>query len=379
LENGAIVPGNNETGRGSSLGLAGRLPGGSNLALSEQDITRLGAEFKSASSPIARRLAFARLLEGLTTENAMLIRAQLEHMPDHSPEFREFHYAWGSIAGESAVLHGKETKQRDMAATFAGWASADPTAAISWFESLPSEGSDRNGVKWGAVYGLADADPEVAVQFIRNLRSGGDKDGERMMHAVTSAVLRSGDPGQAAEWVDGLEDEDLRVFARERVAGEFVRRDPVAAAAWAAEYNNQPDGSRLINHVSRDWAHRDPKAAVTWLESLDSSDGRTEGFGSAFGAWAGRDPEAAGNYLNEMPRSPERDAALSGYANRIVHEDPSTAVSWADAISDPQRREETLIRTGQHFYRRDREAAAAWLAQSGLSDAARQRVVHQKR
>ena len=71
----------------------------SSLNLSAEEITRLGEEFRTARGPIARRLAFSELLKGLTAENAKLIREQIAHMPQDSPEFREFHYAWGSIAG----------------------------------------------------------------------------------------------------------------------------------------------------------------------------------------------------------------------------------------------------------------------------------------
>lgn len=344
------------------------------VVLSDDDIAALGNSFRSASSPIERRLVYSRLLEGLTVENALLIREQIVHLPEHSPEFREFHYAWGALGGEDAVLNGKDTPKRDMAATFAGWASANPTAALAWYQGLPEEGFDRNGLKWGGVYGLADNDPNLALQFVSSLRESGDKDSERMMHVVTGAVLRNGDPAAAAQWADGLGSEDLRVFARQRVASDFVKKDAEAAAEWAAQYNDQPEGSRLINHVSRDWAQRDPAAAVTWLESLGSSEGRIEGYGSAFGAWAGRDPEAAGNYLNEMPRSPERDSALSGFANRVMQEDPATAISWANAIADQGRREETLIRTARHYFQRDHKAAVEWLPNSGLSPEALQRL-----
>ena len=351
----------------------GIVPAGAGT-LTRQDIAILGKALKS-SSPVERRLAYARLLNGLTEDNALLIREQIEHLHEHSSEFREFHYAWGALAGEAAVLHGVKTEKEDMAATFAGWASADSAAALAWYdEARDQEGIDRNGLKWGAVFGLANADPAVALDFVSELRSQGDKDAKRMVHVIAGEVLRGNDAAGAAQWTEGIPDENLRVIARDRIAGEFARQDPEAAAEWAAQFNDEKSDSRLINHVSREWAERNPQSAVQWLESLGSSRGRTAGFGSAFGAWAGRDPEAAGNYLREMPRSPERDAALSGYATRIMHEDPASAISWAEAIADTSRREDTLVQTARHYLRRDQEAAVEWLANSGLSEEARQRV-----
>ncbi len=368
VDSSDVLAGSHSVSRASDMAFAGTGP------LNEQDIASLGENLKS-SSPIERRLAYARLLNGLTKENALLIREQVEHLHGHSSEFREFHYAWGALAGEAAVLHGIKTEEEDVAATFAGWASVDSAAALAWYdEARDQENIDRNGLKWGAVFGLANADPAVALDFVSELRAQGDKDVKRMVHVIAGEILRGNDAAGAARWTAEISDENLRVFARDRIAGEFARQDPEAAAEWAAQFNDEKSDSRLVNHVSREWAERNPRSAVQWLESLDTSKGRTAGFGSAFGAWAGRDPEAAGNYLREMPRSPERDAALSGYATRVMHEDPASAVSWAEAIADPARREDTLVQTARHYFRRNQEAATEWLANSGLSEEARQRL-----
>ncbi len=347
-------------------------------ALTASEILALGKAFKANSNPIERRLAFSRLLEGLTSENGLLIRAQIEHLPENSSEFREFHYAWGALAGETAVLHGKDTDKRDMAATFAGWASADPTAAMTWYEGARElEDLDHNSLKWGALFGLAHANPGTALEFVNQLQGRGEQDKNTlkgMTHVVTSEVLRGSPPAEAAAWVEAITDDRLRAFSREHLAGEFVKNDPEFAAEWAASLNEQPGGERVVDRVSRDWANRDPQATVQWLESLPTSEGRTEGFGSAFRSWASRDPEAAGNYLNDMPRSPERDSALGGFASRIMHEDPGTAISWAEAIADPGHREEALIRTGRHYFRHQNQAAVEWLTGSGLSEEAQQRI-----
>jgi hypothetical protein len=347
-------------------------------ALTAQEILALGKAFKANSNPIERRLAFSRLLEGLTSENGLLIRAQIEHLSENSSEFREFHYAWGALAGEAAVLHGKDTAKQDMAATFTGWASADPTAAMTWYEGARKlEGLDHNSLKWGALFGLAHANPGTALEFVNQLQGRGEQDKNTlkgMTHVVTSEVLRGSPPAEAAAWVEAITDDRLRAFSREHLAGEFVKNDPEFAAEWAASLNEQPGGERVVDWVSRDWANRDPQATVQWLESLPTSEGRTEGFGSAFRSWASRDPEAAGNYLNDMPRSPERDSALGGFASRIMHEDPVTAISWAEAIADPGHREEALIRTGRHYFRHQNQAAVEWLTGSGLSEEAQQRI-----
>ena len=73
--------------------------------LSETDIEVLGRRVRDELHPTGGRLAFARLLEGLTVENAELIRVQISHLDEKSAGFREFHYAWGEVGGKEAVMH----------------------------------------------------------------------------------------------------------------------------------------------------------------------------------------------------------------------------------------------------------------------------------
>lgn len=74
--------------------------------LTKAGITALGEELRTARDPLARREAFAKLLAGLTVDNALEIRAQIDHLTADTPEFRDFHFAWGKIAGQDAVIHG---------------------------------------------------------------------------------------------------------------------------------------------------------------------------------------------------------------------------------------------------------------------------------
>ena len=109
------------------------------VAISDAEIESLGEQFRDAASPIEQRLAFSKLLEGLTAENALLIREQIGQLKDQSSEYKEFHYAWGAIAGKEAVIFGAETEGDDMSPALSGWASADPHAARWWLEALDME------------------------------------------------------------------------------------------------------------------------------------------------------------------------------------------------------------------------------------------------
>ncbi len=341
-----------------------RREGGEMIVLTDAQIEALGRQFRESNNPIERRLAFGHLLEGLTAENALLMREQIAHLDDDSAEFREFHYAWGAIAGGPAVVHGANTPKQDMAASLAGWASADPQAALAWFESvdiandpklsaLGGDG-DRNvdGVRAnlliGMVFGLSDHDPYAAAAYVSGLAAEGNGKATWMMGMIADKVLKA----------DG----------------------PEGASTWAANLPAGPARAGALTKVAEIYAREDPVSAVAWLESIPATEDTSQSYRRTFSTWAGEDPVEAGEYLGQMVPSADRDAAISGYAPRVAREDFAAAIDWANAVADPGMQQRAVIQSAQIYYHRvDKEAATEWLANSGLSAEAQQEVMHPRR
>jgi hypothetical protein len=310
--------------------------------ISEPDLLSLGLEFRQAKGPIARRLAFSEMLKNLTPENARLMRENIAHLPQDAAEFREFHYAWGSIAGQEAITHGKDTPKRDMAASLAGWAASDPASAMAYFDTLsPEQQSGGTHMKWGAAFGLADADPQLAAEFAAERFQNGDKEAPKMIQIAASAALRSGDREEATDWAANIPEGTLQNQAFERLAGEYAKEDPASTVEWAVD--------------------------------LPEGDGKNHAIGTSFHHWAGRSPEEAAAAIASVPAA-DRDAATYGYATRVVHDDPAIGVEWATSISDPEARGSALVDTGRIFYRKDREAAQEWLATANLPEESVQKI-----
>jgi hypothetical protein len=308
----------------------------STTILSEAQISQLGLDLRNARNPIERREIFGQLLASLTVENAKTIREQIAHLDSDSSEFRDFHYAWGAIAGQEAVLNGAETKERDMATTLAGWAGADPDAALAYYNGLSDEEKNNNELKWGAAHGLADADPNLAVQFALDRHASGDRDAGKLIDLAAREVLRSGDMADAAQWAT------------------TIPNGPMQAAA--------------ISRVAREYADENPVAATQWATTLPAGDAKNKALWNSFREWAGDDPEAAAGKLNSMSSSPERDSAAYGYTNRIAWEDPAAALDWAGTITNQDTRQRAVMESARVYYRKDPEAAKQWLSTSGLDE-----------
>ena len=326
-------------------------------------------------SPITRRLAFSRLLEALTPENAAAIRSKLVALGADGGQWRDFHYSWGAISGKAAFDHAATSAEPDLAATMTGWAAANPAEALAMLEKLPPEmQGQRDELTASVVSGLAHSDPAMASDLVLRLGSEGNGRAGNLMEIVATETLRTQGPEQASQWAESLPDGPLKGTAMGRIAESYVRKDPLAAARWAQRFADKDYASRSIEQIGARWAESDPLAAVGWLENLPAGSGQTAGLRNAFGDWEDRDPAAAGEYLLAMPQSPKRDSAISGFAMGYAWQNPELAIAWAQDIQDPSLRQTSLTRAGQAFFRRDPESARAWLETSGLPADAQQQI-----
>lgn len=331
-------------------------------------------------NPITRRLAFSKLLEAMTPENAEQIRAQLVDLGADREQWRDFHYSWGAIAGPAAFAAATETEERDLAETFTGWAAAKPAEAIEMLKNLPPDLEDQRAeLTRSVVSGLADSNRALATELVLSLNSQGNNDAPGLMEIVANETLRADGPQAASQWSETLPNGPLKAAAMGRIADDFARRDPLAAAAWAQTHASQDYATRAIERISGQWTAQDPQAAVGWLESLPPGSGQTAGLQTAFSDWEDRDPVSAGQYLLSMPTSPQRDNAISGFSNGYAWQNPQVAIQWANDISDPALRTQTLTRTGQIYFRQNPEAARTWLESSNLPPETQQQILNPPR
>jgi len=334
----------------------------------------------SDPNQINRRLAFSKLLEGMTRENASAIRDQLSAFDTDSTEWRDFHYAWGALAGAEAFTDSIGAEKKDLRSLMSGWAAVDPSGAIAMIADLPEELADqKERLESGIVSGLADRDRDEAANYVFTLAAEGRENTGNLMERVTHEVIRASGHEDASVWVAGLDDGPLKGSAMNEVAERYVRNDPEAASQWIETFASEDYAARAVREIGKEWAEKEPLAAVTWLDQLPEGEGQNRGLNSAFGDWEDKDPVAAGEYLMNMPTSAKRDSAISGFAIGYAYQDPQTAIAWANDISDPALRMRSLTSVASAFYRRSPEEARAWLPDSGLSPEAQAQVQSRRR
>ncbi|MEM0897760.1 MAG: hypothetical protein AAGJ79_12855 [Verrucomicrobiota bacterium] len=370
---------------------------GFHFELTDGKIKELGETFRESLDPIEKRLAFSDLLRGLTPGNAEAVRRQIEHLPQNSPEFQEFHYAWGKVAGNDAVMFGAETEKADMAPALSGWASADPEAALDWFRSLDMEndsafdnllkdrGLDPNELRHhfaeGIVKGLSAVDAEAATEFVYSLPDPDMQRSRGMLRTVTESVMRSRTSAEAAAWAAALPadadgDNTLRQTALARVAGQFAWSEPELAVDWVGELPLADQTEGVLHTLGGKLGAREGENAAAWSTSLNpASPGREAAIHASFEGWTHTNPGAVTEYLSGMTSSPDRDLAISGFVSRYRWENPEATIVWADQITNATTREQALVQAGRAYMKQNPDDGAAWLAASELSNEAKLRVV----
>ena len=355
-------------------GLFGKIVAGT------ESLEYLAAQALKDPNPITRRLAFARLLEALTPENAEAIRSQLVALGADDDQWRDFHYSWGAISGKVAFDHAAKSQERDLAATMTGWAAANPGEAMAMLGNLPAEmEGQRDELTASIVRGLTHTDASMATDLVLRLGQEGNDRAAELMQIVAKESLRSKGAEQASQWAETLPDGPLKGTAMGQIAESYARKDPLAAARWAGRFADKDYAAGAIEQISGHWAKNDPVAAVGWLESLPAGGGQTQGLRGVFGDWEDSDPAAAGRYLLAMPQSAQRDSAISGFATGYAWQNPQVAIAWAQDIQNPTLRESSLTRAGHAYFRVDPNGARTWIGTSGLPAEAQQQILSGQR
>jgi hypothetical protein len=350
--------------------------------LSPEALEALAKEAFSDPNPLTRSLAFAKMLESMTPENATAMLQTLRANRVGGEQMQVFLYAWGAMDIDGAHAHAEtlegRAKEHFLNSTLAGWANKNPNAAIAWVDTM-EEGDAKNRYRGSLVGGLADHDIGVATNYALARANAGDKQATQFIQTIAGEELRKNGPAAAVLWGERLPEGALKAEALEQIAGTYVQRDPQAAAAWAAKYASAGNGAGIVEEIAEEWAERDPKSSVSWLNGLAEGQAKSEGTFSALREWTRRDPTAASEYLAAMPPSASKDSAVSGFARSLAREDPESAVIWAKTITNEASRTQTLTQAGQAWFRRDPTAAANWLQNAKLPAATQQAILNPPR
>jgi hypothetical protein len=253
-------------------------------------------------------------------------------------------------------------------------ATTDPKLAMRYVGA--GGGADPRTIK-PFVRGWVYSRQPGVEDWIRDLGYGFKR--QKALGAFARALIQRDGAPAAIAWYEALpaSEDGFQEDAFRRLAGELTYADPAQGVAWYEKHRAGPYGRGLLTVVSNAWIGVDGPAAMRWLSQQPASPDRDDAVVDAVRTWGVAD--LAG--LKEWGRAegakeiaPWFQPGLPIFARVLGGDDPREGLHWAEQIRDDARRELTLIQIAREWRTDDRDAAEAWLAQSPLSEEARERA-----
>ena len=286
------------------------------------------------------------------------------------------------------------------------WIDQDAKGAAEWMTKKAPLAYRSLGLI-PAIEKLAESDPKTALRLVGR-PNGADP---HLLKPLIRGWVRSGQPG-VADWIRGFD----YGFKRQKALGAFwrakIEKDGAPAAiAWLEALPDSEDGfyEEAFQRLTSELTYADPAQGVAWYEKHREGPHAKGLMMTVVDGWVAVDGPAAMRWVSQQPAGPERDnAVLDGvrwwgiadvdglkrwgrelgvdhleawfqpglpiFAQLYGNEEPSEGIRWAERIADVPTRDLALVQIARDWHQSDPSAAEAWLAQSPLSEADRERA-----
>jgi hypothetical protein len=257
------------------------------------------------------------------------------------------------------------------------WAAADPQAALGPVGELESDQTLREAVQIGLVRGWFEKDRAELLRHIQGLELGFGR--QRALTTYIRLLLQKEGAEALLRWAESVPDDD-RAWKKDvyrQVAVGLPPFDVDAALRWCEVQCEGPNGEGLRGIIAMRWAQLGGgEAALEWLSSAPESAERNDTLPLIFGEWARLAPTEVSAWMAarsaDAAPPPWLPLLYSTYALSRMLDAPAEAIRWAQRIEDEAIRERMLIRIARSWRWQDEAAAEAWLAESPLSEKARE-------
>jgi hypothetical protein len=237
-------------------------------------------------------------------------------------------------------------REAGVATALKTWAKDDPKAALAWLkqdnEALPPQ--QVNARYRAALGGMAATDPQGALDIVASFGNStlSDRNLQRQSYqAVANALADDGKFDDAVKLFSTLPD-DAKSAASTQLLNRWAQASPTDAANYVASLTDPTQRAQLGNQVVAAWTRNDPIAAAAWAVQFDqtSLQNGTDRPGTALAnsirTLTRYDLNSAAQILGKLEPSAATDPAVVNFATSAGRVDPETAVMWATShVSDP--------------------------------------------
>lgn len=290
---------------------------------------------------------------------------------------------WGmydaKAAAEWATMRAAPIGVRPIVgeATIEAWAASDPVAARAFMEKVAARmsGPAAEAVQYAFVRGwFASGEPGLE-EYIYS--QGDDVPALQNLTTLIQERLHRDGLEATIAWLDAFPDDNPRFkrSAFRQAAPELFKYDRAAALAWCEQNCDGPFGEHTRAIIGRQWALEDGLSAMMWVRSSPPGAERERAVWSVYQDWRRSDEAELDAWVDAMgPEGVEPwfYPAVDRIAMDKSWDHPLEAYQWAALIPADDRRELALITITRRYREVDEAGAEAWLAQSSLSEEAKE-------
>jgi hypothetical protein len=219
-----------------------------------------------------------------------------------------------------------------MTGIASSFAEADGPGAIAWAKTL-TDPQERQRCLCAVVEGTGYADIDTARAAVELISPGAQRN-----DALEGFGRRLGwtDPLAARDWALTLKPNEQALVMRDVVA-RLAEVDPAAAEKLTDSLPPSGDNQWAWRSIAAGKALQDPAAALTWAGKLDSEQARVAATNAVFGQWASHSPDKATASLAAISDANLRRQATERLAATWAERSPAEATKWAESLSGEDR------------------------------------------
>jgi hypothetical protein len=207
-------------------------------------------------------------------------------------------------------------------------------------------------------------DPMRAVELVRTFLPEAER--AEAMRSGFEAWLES-DHRAALEWLGTVTQPELRASLQAGLIGWQTRRDPEAALAVLNSPDAaSPALKGVVDQALSAWMERDVASVAGWMQANPERISEDQAAQIA-GQYLRKDEAAGAAWLAQLPAGPARDAAVVTAAMHWAGAgEPELATQVVGSIRDPEKRTRALFNVYQTIRYTDAVLAESWLGRQGL-------------
>ena len=134
----------------------------------------------------------------------------------------------------------------------------------------------------------------------------------------------------------------MQNFAYREIGEKIAREDLGRAVEWVDNMEENQVKAAVSEDVAEIWARKNPVDAAQWVANMPEGEARSESMEEVVTQWARKDPTATADWLNQFPSGELMDEPIQRFVREVVRDDPEIAMTWAEAIVNEERKERTV-------------------------------------